>query len=97
MFFCSFIKKKVFKYNVSTEELLVDNVRAQVPLRNKKLALKLLVDRTGLELFAQNGEVYMPINYNFDRNNLTYELVAFNGEAVLESADLYALDSIWFK
>jgi levanase/fructan beta-fructosidase len=39
----------------------------------------------------------MPINYNFDRNNLTYQLVAFNGEAVLESADLYALDGIWIK
>lgn len=91
------VRGLAINYNVSTEELLVDNVRAQVPLRNKKLALKLLVDRTGLELFAQNGEVYMPINYNFDRNNLTYQLVAFNGEAVLESADLYTLDGIWIK
>lgn len=91
------VRGLAINYNVSTEELLVDNVRAIVPLRNKKLVFKLFVDRTGLELFAQNGEVYMPINYNFDRNNITYELLAFNGEAVLESADLYTLDSIWLK
>jgi len=91
------VRGLAMNYNVLTEELVVDNVRAQVPLRNKKLAFKLFVDRTGLELFAQDGEVYMPINYNFDRNELTYELTAYQGEALLESADLYTLKNIWSK
>lgn len=82
-------------YNVLTEELVVDNVRAHVPLRHQKLSLKLFVDRTGLELFAQHGEIYMPINYNFDRNNFGYTIKSGNGEAILETAELYTLQSIW--
>lgn len=89
------VRGLVMNYNVATEEMVIDNVRAIVPLRDEKLMLRLFVDRTGLELFAQNGEIYMPINYNFDHNNLQYEIGVLNGQAILEKADLYTLKSIW--
>ncbi|ULT28796.1 GH32 C-terminal domain-containing protein [Sphingobacterium sp. E70] len=89
------VRGLVMNYNVATEEMVVDNVRAIVPLRDGKLVLRLFVDRTGLELFAQNGEIYMPINYNFDHNNLQYGISVSNGQAVLDQADLYTLKSIW--
>lgn len=89
------VRGLVMNYNVVTEEMIIDNVRAIVPLRDEKLMLRLFVDRTGLELFAQNGEIYMPINYNFDRNNLQYAIGVLNGQAMLEQAELYTLKSIW--
>lgn len=85
----------VINYNVATEEMVVDNVRAIIPLKDKKISLRLFVDRTGVEIFAQDGEIYMPINYNFDRNNLQYAIRVLNGQAILEQADLYTLKSIW--
>ncbi|MGE8379386.1 MAG: glycoside hydrolase family 32 protein [Sphingobacterium sp.] len=89
------VRGLIMNYNVATEEMVVDNVRAIVPLRDGKLILRLFVDRTGLEIFAQNGEIYMPINYNFDHNNLQYGISISNGQAVLDQADLYTLKSIW--
>lgn len=91
------IRGLAINYNVHAEELTVDNVRAQLPLKDNKIALRLFVDRTGLEIFAHNGELYMPINYNFDPKNVTYELTASNGNAVLEKADLYTLRTAWGK
>jgi len=51
-------------YDVPKEELIVNGHRAAAPLRQGRLDLRILVDRTALEVFASNGECYVPMPRN---------------------------------
>ena len=82
-------------YYTETQELEIDNVRAKVPLKNGQLEFLIFVDRTGIELFANQGEIFMPINYNLDAKNLSYSLQAEGGNATLGGVEFYKLKSIW--
>jgi len=82
-------------YDVLSQELEIDKVKAKVPLKNGELQFQIFVDRTGIELFANNGEVYMPINYNLDSNNINYSLKVIGGEAQLDKVEFFNLKSIW--
>ncbi|KGE16082.1 glycoside hydrolase family 32 protein [Sphingobacterium deserti] len=82
-------------YQVTEQELVVDNVRAHAPLINGEQELTIFVDRTGVEIFASDGEVFMPINYNLDPKNTQYSLSVSGGSASLVDGELHELKSIW--
>lgn len=82
-------------YDVLSQELEIDKVKANVPLRNGQLRFQIFIDRTGVELFANYGEIFMPINYNLDSNNLNYSLKVEGGEAQLDKVEFFNLKSIW--
>ncbi|MDN3656562.1 glycoside hydrolase family 32 protein [Ferruginibacter paludis] len=82
-------------YNVAGKELQVDGVKAPVALVNGKLSLIVYADRTGLEIFANNGLVFMPININIADSNRTLSLSAKGGTAKVTNLDVYELKSIW--
>ncbi len=82
-------------YDVAKQELEIDNVRAQAPLVDGKLNLQVFVDRTGVEVFAAEGEVFMPVNYNLNPTDRTYSLQVKGGKADLQTLELYKLKSIW--
>jgi len=83
------------KYDVEKQELTIDDVRALVPLIDGKLDLHIFVDRTGIEVFAAGGEVFMPINYNLEQANQFFSIHVDGGKAILENFELYKLKSIW--
>ncbi len=82
-------------YNVANKELVVDGVKATVPLQNGKLSLIVYADRTGLEIFANNGRQYMPININIPEDNKSILLTAKGGTAKVSNLIVYELKSIW--
>jgi sucrose-6-phosphate hydrolase SacC (GH32 family) len=82
-------------YNVANKELQVDGVKAPVALINGKLSLAVYADRTGLEIFANKGLVFMPININLADSNRTLSLSAKGGTAKVTNLDVYELKSIW--
>jgi len=82
-------------YHTAKEELEIDNVRAHAPLINGKQELTIFVDRTGVEVFASNGEVFMPINYNLKPTEQSYELSVYGGSATMEKLEFHKLKSIW--
>jgi len=82
-------------YDVKTEELRIDGVKAHLPLSDGKLDLTIYADRTGLELFANNGLFFMPINKNLDANQRGLSLTANGGDAQCEQLLVYELKSIW--
>lgn len=85
------------QYQVADAELVVDNVRAHVPLLDGLLDLTIYVDRIGVEIFAAQGQVFMPINYNLDAANRSYSIRVAGGDAKLESGEFHTLQSIWNK
>ncbi|GAA4807143.1 hypothetical protein GCM10023231_40410 [Olivibacter ginsenosidimutans] len=83
-------------YNVAEQELSVDGVSARAELSDKgKLDLILYVDRTGLEIFADQGLLFMPINKNIPAENKGLTLKATGGDAQCDQLNVYTLKSIW--
>ena len=82
-------------YNVTSEELIVDGVKAPAPLLNGKLSLIIYADRTGLEIFANNGLLFMPVNINLRENNRSLALSVKGGTAKINNLKVYELKSIW--
>lgn len=82
-------------YNVASKQLIVDGVKAPVPLVNNKLSLIVYVDRTGLEIFANNGLQFVPININISGDNKSFSLSAKGGKVKVDKLDVYELKSIW--
>lgn len=82
-------------YNVVSKELVVDGIKAPVPLVNGKISLIVYADRTGLEIFANDGLVFMPININLDKNNLLMSLSSKGGTVKVANLSVYELKSIW--
>ncbi|MCH5600870.1 GH32 C-terminal domain-containing protein [Niabella ginsengisoli] len=83
------------KYDVTNQLLIVDGVKAPAPLQKGKLSLLLFADRTGLEIFANNGLMFMPININIEGSNRTLSLSAKGGTAKVSNLQVYELKSIW--
>lgn len=82
-------------YNVANQELLVDGVKAPAPLINGKLQMIIYTDRTGLEIFANNGLLFMPININLQDSNRSLSLAVKGGTAKFTNLNIYELKSIW--
>lgn len=82
-------------YNVAKQELMVDGITAPAPLQNGKLSLIVYADRTGIEIFVNNGLLYMPININLNQDNKSLSLSTKGGVVKVSNLDAYELKSIW--
>lgn len=82
-------------YEAANKQLVVDGVRAPVSLVNGRLDLAIYADRTGLEIFANNGLMFMPVNINVPSGNRTLSLTAKGGTVKVANLDVYELKSIW--
>ncbi|WEK35986.1 MAG: GH32 C-terminal domain-containing protein [Candidatus Pseudobacter hemicellulosilyticus] len=80
-------------YDVAAQELSADGVKAKVPLLNGKLPLTIFVDRIGVEIFANNGLIYMPVNKNLDGKGSAIKVSG--GKVKFENLSLYQLQSAW--
>jgi len=63
--------------------------------QQKKISLRILVDRAIIEIFGNEGLVYMPIGAIDQDENKGLEFLAEGGEAVLTSLNISSLSSIW--
>jgi fructan beta-fructosidase len=59
------------------------------------IRLELLVDRTSIEIFANEGQVYMPMGVIGPEDNKTLRLLATAGPVKVESLEVHRLRSIW--
>lgn len=82
-------------YNVAAKQLIVDNVKAPAPLIGNKLSLIIFADRIGVEIFANNGLTFMPVNINIPLANRSLSIEAKGGNAKISDLIVYGLKSIW--
>ena len=70
---------------------------AELPqdLKNRPLKLRLLVDRTSIELFADDGRVVMTSCFLPKPENQTLALRVEGGTARVKSLEVYKLASVW--
>lgn len=82
-------------YNVTEEKLSIDGVDAHLPTKDDKLDLTVYMDRTGLEVFADKGLFFMPINVNINSESKGLDLLVKGGDVEFPKIDIYELKSIW--
>lgn len=91
-------------FNIRGTEVLYDAENNRISCRGKsaklkpengKIVLEMLVDRNSIEIFANNGRVYMPIGGILPKNNKTLELSAKTAEVKIDQLEIYELNSIW--
>ncbi|WP_276480460.1 GH32 C-terminal domain-containing protein [Paraflavitalea pollutisoli] len=80
-------------YDVVAQQLRVDGLKATLPLQKGQLQLTIYVDRTGMEIFGNNGLVFMPVNKNLTTKELS--VTAKGGKARFTQLDVYSLQTAW--
>jgi len=59
------------------------------------LRLELLVDRTSIEIFASEGQVYLPMAVAGPQGNKSLQVLATGGPVKVESLEIHRLRSAW--
>jgi sucrose-6-phosphate hydrolase SacC (GH32 family) len=82
-------------YDARKQELVVNRRRAPAPLRDGKQRLTVLVDRTGLEVFAADGLTYVPMPFTPRADDHGVAVRVTGGEVRFTALAAYELRSAW--
>ena len=82
-------------YEVEKRELVCVDKTAPVELVDGRVRLEILVDRTSIEIFGQDGRVYMPMGVIPPDEDRTLEVFTEGGPATVRSLEVYELRSAW--
>jgi fructan beta-fructosidase len=83
------------KYSVDTGMLSCDKTKVALKPLDGKIRLRILVDRTTVEIFANGGQVYMPIRALPEANATGLALFEEGGKVLIRSLIVHELKSIW--
>ena len=78
-------------YDARKKELACQGKSAPLPLVDGKLRLHLFVDRDSINIFGNDGLLYMPIGVIVPRDNLSVDLYVRGGEAKIHSFEMFQL------
>ena len=60
-----------------------------------KIRLELLVDRTSIEIFGNDGRIYMPMGVILADNSKSLEIFTKGGNTKVKFLEVYELCSVW--
>jgi fructan beta-fructosidase len=83
------------EYDVKKQEITVAGHKAPAPLRDGKLRLTAIVDRTSITVWAADGLTYVPMPALPKAEDRSLELRAKGGAAKVVSLAVYELGSVW--
>ncbi len=89
------IRDSMIIYDAKKQELTVNGQRAPAPFRDGTLRLTIYCDRTGLEVFANDGLCYMPMPFNSKPENRRIFLETRGGSANVLKLQVHELRSAW--
>ena len=81
-------------YDVKEGLLRCEGCEAPLKPRDGEICLEVLVDRTSIEIFGNDGRIYMPIGVILPDEG-TVDLIARGGDVRVRSLEVYELSSIW--
>jgi fructan beta-fructosidase len=82
-------------YDVQKQELSCLDRRALLKPVSGKIQLRIFVDRTAVDIFGDNGQLYMPMGIVVAPDNQSLGIAAKGGTAQIESLTVYELKSAW--
>ena len=82
-------------YRSNLQQLSFDNTDINVKRREKVMYLRLIVDRTSLEVFVHEGDVAMSFCFLPEAANHVLEFHADGGNIYLRNLNIHTLRSTW--
>ena len=82
-------------YNIQKQQLSCRKKTAPLKPADGKVRLEILVDRTSIEIFGNNGKIYMPIGLILADNSKSIKIFTKGGNTKIESLDVIKLGSVW--
>jgi len=82
-------------YDVAKGQLRCQKCSGPLPADQGKVRLRILVDRTSIEVFGNDGLLYMPVGSIQPEDNRRVEVFAKGGSAKLTALQVYELRSVW--
>jgi sucrose-6-phosphate hydrolase SacC (GH32 family) len=83
------------RYDVKRQELSCAGKKAVLPTIGGGIRLRLLVDRTSVDIFGNDGRLYMPIGIIVPQDDRTLSVYAKGGTAQIRSLKVHRLQSAW--
>ena len=82
-------------FNIKKSELNFISTRLDYKPENKKIQLDILIDRSSIELFLDNGRYVMSYPFSPKPESDRYELFTLGGEILVHKMDVHQMKSIW--
>jgi len=82
-------------YDVQKQQLSCQNKTTPLKPVDGKIQLELLVDRTSIEIFGNDGRIYMPIGVILADNSKSLEIFTKGGNTEVKSLEVCELNSVW--
>lgn len=82
-------------YNVKRGTLSVLGCTVPLPTVNNKLKLEILLDRSSIEIFANDGQAVISNCFTPEEKALDAVLFTNGGELGIDKLDVYKLNSVW--
>ena len=89
------LRGEEIRYDPAKEEIACLGKTAPLKLQEGRVQIRLLLDRTSIELFGNDGQIAMTSWCLPDLTNHLLELRAEGGEARIRSLEVFELDSVW--
>ena len=82
-------------YDVQKQQLSCQNKTTPLKPVDGKIQLELLVDRMSIEIFGNDGRIYMPIGVILADNSKSLEIFTKGGNTEVKSLEVCELNSVW--
>jgi sucrose-6-phosphate hydrolase SacC (GH32 family) len=82
-------------YDVQRQELSCLDKKAPLQAQGGRIRLRLLVDRTSVDIFGNDGRLYMPMGMPIVADNRSVQIQAKGGSARIDSLEVFELQSAW--
>jgi fructan beta-fructosidase len=82
-------------YDVQKQELICLGRRTLLKPVAGKIQLRIFVDRTAVDIFGNDGQLYMPMGVVVPPENLSLGIATKGGTAQIKSLTVYELESAW--
>ena len=93
---CGFVIRGIpVIYDVREQQLSCEDCQAPLKPQSGKIRLQILVDRTSMEIFGNDGRIYMPIGVIPPDENKSLEVFSKDGSVKVNALEVYELRSAW--
>jgi len=82
-------------YDVKGQQIVCKTAKAALKPEGGRVSLRILVDRTSIEVFANGGRVYMPVGVVHPDDNKALETTTTGGATKVVRLEVWELKSAW--
>ena len=90
-----YVRGTFVSYDAKNEELICKDRRVALKPAGGKVRVQILADRTSLEIFGNDGVVYMPMPVISKEQDKSLAVFAKGGTARITALDVFELRSAW--